>query len=67
MEALAPHVTAIKVVISDALLDVNALIGASADVILADVHTGVAVTVTVLAGLIADLLIVRISLFSRRA
>ncbi|TCD66871.1 hypothetical protein EIP91_000769 [Steccherinum ochraceum] len=57
VEVVTPIVVEIKGVVVDAVVEVIALAGASADVILAGVDGGVQVTVAVLAQIIADLLI----------
>ncbi|KAI0695979.1 hypothetical protein BC835DRAFT_1305788 [Cytidiella melzeri] len=56
VEAITPIVAGIKVALNDGLVKINALAGASVDVILAGAVDGsVKVTVSVLAGIIADL------------
>ena len=57
-EVLTPIVADIKVAISGAIVEVNALIGQPAAVILASVNGGVIVTVSELAALVAGLLCV---------
>ena len=58
VEVLTPIVAEIKGALSGALVEVNALVGVSADIILASVDGTVQVTIDVLAQLVADLLIV---------
>lgn len=63
VEVVTPIVTNIRGVVVDAVAEVVALAGADASVILAGVDGKAQVTVTVLAQLIADLLVVS-SVFS---
>jgi hypothetical protein len=60
-EAIVPIIAGIKVAVNDGLVKINALAGVSADIILAGaVDADVKVTVSVLAAIVADLIVVSI-------